>query len=114
MYSNQGLLAIIRQEVEERRAFRDGSLTLSSLATLCGTNRTYLSEALKPLGGFSAYIGRCRLAYVESWLDAHPGGTLTAALKESGFGSRQSYYNVKKAAFSHCNSSAWSQSLKLQ
>ena len=83
----------IRVEVEEHLAYLDGNLTLDRLATLCKTNRTYVSQALTDMGGFFAYITRLRLAYFDAYRKEHPEATITQAALASGFGTRQTFYN---------------------
>lgn len=94
MQNSEEIIRIIRTEVEERQAFLEKGLTLSSLAQRCGINRSYVSMAIQALGGFNAYIGRCRLAYLENWRAENPAASLSKAIHAAGFRSRQTYYNL--------------------
>lgn len=93
MSNLEKIVQTIRIEVEEHLAYLDGNLTLDRLATLCKTNRTYVSKALTDMGGFFAYITKLRLAYFDAYRKEHPEATITQAALASGFGTRQTFYN---------------------
>ena len=77
-------------------AFLDPHLTLQDVADRCGYNRTYISGMVKTqFGGFSDYINRLRLNYVDNYLKQHPDATLSEAIDAAGFGSRSRYYDFK-------------------
>ena len=91
------LLQRIREQVEEKEAFLDSHLSLAGLSQSCGINRTYVSTVLSGYkGGFFAYINSCRLAYAEKYRAEHPQADVDEVALNSGFNSRQSYYNAKK------------------
>ncbi len=91
------IAAIIRRHVEQEQAYLDSHLTLASLSRACGVNRTYLSQVINErMGGFYVYINRCRLAHVARLKVQHPGASIEEIVTASGFGSRQSYYNVRR------------------
>ncbi len=91
------IAAIIRLHVEEEQAYLDSHLTLSSLSRLCGVNRTYLSQVISErMGGFYNYVNRCRLAHVARLKVQQPDASIEEIVTASGFGSRQSYYNVRR------------------
>lgn len=91
------ILRAIRLQVEEEQAFLDSHLTLSKLSQLCGFNRTYVSGVLNEVvGGFFAYINRCRLEFSETYKTEHPEADVDEVALLSGFNSRQSYYNARK------------------
>ena len=91
------LLGLIRQQVEEKEAFLDSHLTLAALSRSCGINRTYISMVLTEcLGGFFAYINRCRLAYADNYRAQNPKADVDEVALSSGFNNRQSYYNARK------------------
>lgn len=91
------IMAIIRQHVEDEQAYLDSHLTLSSLSRICGVNRTYLSQVISDcLGGFYVYVNRCRLAHVARLKVQQPDASIEEIVIASGFGSRQSYYNVRR------------------
>jgi len=91
------LLQRIREQVEEKEAFLDSHLSLAGLSQSCGINRTYVSTVLSGYkGGFFAYINSCRLAYAEKYRAEHPQADVDEVALNSGFNSRQSYYNARK------------------
>lgn len=91
------IAAIIRRHVEQEQAYLDSHLTLASLSRACGVNRTYLSQVINErMGGFYVYINRCRLAHVARLKVQHPEASIEEIVTASGFGSRQSYYNVRR------------------
>lgn len=90
------ILSAIRAVVEEQQAFLEPHLTLQNVADRSGYNRSYISGLIKAeYGGFFAYVNGLRLAYVDTWLQEHPAGTIQEAIDASGFCSRQGYYSVK-------------------
>ena len=93
----EDIAAIIRHHVEQEQAYLDSHLTLASLSRTCGVNRTYLSQVItERMGGFYVYVNRCRLAHVARLKVQHPGASIEEIVTASGFGSRQSYYNVRR------------------
>lgn len=91
------ILRIIRHAVEDEKAFLDSHLTLSSLARSCGVNRTYVSAVMNEyLGGFFAYVNRCRLDFAAKYKSENPDAAVEELATASGFGSRQSFYNARK------------------
>ena len=90
------LLQRIREQVEEKEAFLDSHLSLAGLSQSCGINRTYVSTVLSGhKGGFFAYINSCRLVYAEKYRAEHPQADVDEVALNSGFNSRQSYYNAR-------------------
>ena len=91
------IVSIIRRHVEDEQAYLDSHLTLTSLARTCGVNRTYLSQVISErMGGFYTYVNRCRLAHVARLKVQQPDASIEEIVTASGFGSRQSYYNVRR------------------
>ena len=91
------ILQIIRHSVEEEKSYLDSHLTLAALSRNCGVNRTYVSAVMNEyLGGFFAYVNRCRLAYAAAYLSKNPTAPMEEVATASGFGSRQSFYNARK------------------
>lgn len=91
------ILKKLRHLVEEDQAFLDSHLTLDVLARNCGVNRTYVSRVMNDnLGGFFHYVNRCRLDYAEKLKAQHPEMSVDDLATASGFGSRQSYYNIRR------------------
>lgn len=91
------IMSIIRHHVEDEQAYLDSHLTLTSLSRTCGVNRTYLSQVISEcMGGFYNYVNRCRLAHVARLKVQQPNASIEEIVTASGFGSRQSYYNVRR------------------
>ena len=90
------ILKMIRYQVETRQAYLDSHLTLMSLSRECGVNRTYLSQVMGELGGFFAYVNRCRLAHAAKYRVDHPDASVEEMAEASGFGTRQSFYNARR------------------
>ena len=93
----EAIVKAIRKCVEEDKAYLDDHLTLASLARSIGVNRTYVSIVMSDcLGGFFVYVNRCRIAHAAQLKVEKPDITVNEMISSSGFGSRQSYYNVRK------------------
>ena len=93
---DQEILAAIRIVVEDQQAYLDSHLTLQDVADRCGYSRTTISALVKSeYGGFFAYVNRLRLQHMDAYQRQYPGASLQEAVEESGFRSRQAYYNVK-------------------
>ena len=91
------IVKAIRKHVEKDQAYLDSHLTLASLSQSIGVNRSYVSEVMgERLGGFFNYINRCRLAHAARLKVEQPNLPVGDIIEASGFGSRQSYYNVKR------------------
>lgn len=91
------ILRLIRSRVEDEKAYLDSHLTLGKLSQDCGCNRTYVSAVLnESLGGFFNYVNRCRLHHAEAYKKENPRADVDELALESGFNSRQSYYNARK------------------
>jgi len=90
------VLSAIRKVVEENKAFLESHLTLNDVAIRSGYNRTYVATVIKTkYGGFFKYINSLRLDYADEYKRTHPDASVSELVSESGFGSRQTYYNVK-------------------
>lgn len=91
------IVRAIRHFVEEDRGYLDCHLTLASLSRSIGINRTYVSSVMSDsLGGFFTYVNRCRMAHAARLRVEQPDLPVADLALASGFGSRQSYYNVRK------------------
>lgn len=92
------ILQTLHQVVEEDQAYLDCHLTLATLARSCGVNRTYISRVMNDnLGGFFNYVNRFRLTHADQLRAEHPDLSVDEIAIASGFGSRQSYYNIRRA-----------------
>jgi len=91
------IVRAIRRFVEEEKGYLDCHLTLASLSRSIGINRTYVSSVMSDsLGGFFTYVNRCRMAHAARLKEEQPDLAIADLALASGFGSRQSYYNVRK------------------
>ena len=87
----------IRNYVEDKQGYLDCHLTLASLSRSIGINRSYVSAVItERFGGFFAYVNRCRLDHLAQLKKEDPALSVADLTVASGFGSRQSYYNVRK------------------
>ena len=94
---NEELVRAIKHCIEDEKAYLDSHLTLASLSRSCGVNRTYVSQVMSEhMGGFFSYINRCRMEYAERFRLDYPNASVEEVAMASGFGSRQSYYNVRR------------------
>jgi len=90
------VLSAVRKVVETDKAFLESHLTLNDVAARSGYNRTYVAMVIKTeYGGFFKYINTLRLDYAETYKRTHPNASVSEVVSEAGFGSRQTYYNVK-------------------
>jgi len=102
--------------MEERRPYLDSDLTLQDLATMLGTNRTYLSQLLhhEYQTNFSTYINRQRLALAKEKLAStrHSSGkqAIQEAIESSGFASESTFYRLFKQE-TGLSPMAWQQTL---
>lgn len=78
----------------EEEVWRDPNLTLSSLATIIGTNRTYLYEVIHNKTGynFNEYINRKRIDCFIQFIRTHPDADITQAFYEVGYRSKSTAY----------------------
>ena len=87
----------IRGYVEGHKAFLNPHLTIADVAGNCVFGRSVISRVLTAeFGGFYNYINGLRLDYYEQYTASHPEDTKETAALQSGFNSRQAYYNAKK------------------
>lgn len=91
------IVRAIRHFVEDEKGYLDCHLTLASLSRSIGINRTYVSSVMSDcLGGFFNYVNRCRMVHASRLKEEQPDLPVADLSLASGFGSRQSYYNVRK------------------
>ena len=91
------IVRAIRHYVEDGRAYLNSHLTLAELARSVGINRSYASAVMNSrLGGFFAYVNRCRYAHVAQLKVEQPDTPIGELIDASGFGSRSTYYTIRK------------------
>ena len=87
----------IRRLVEHEQAYLDSHLLLDDVAGRIGVNSKYVSLVMQSrLGGFFSYINRCRLSHAARLQVEHPEMPIGEVIADSGFGSRTTYYKVRK------------------
>ena len=87
----------IRQLVENGQAYLDSHLLLDDVARRIGVNSKYVSLVMQArLGGFFSYVNRCRLAHAARLQVEQPGRPIGEVIADSGFGSRTTYYKVRR------------------
>lgn len=81
----------IRQEVDDREAWKDPDLTISTLAALVGSNKTYVHRAFAENAQqtYNDYINRCRVEYIARQLRQKPNQNLESLFFAAGYRSRQ-------------------------
>ena len=91
------MVRAIRHYVEDEQAYLNSHLTLTELARSIGINRGYVSAVMNSrLGGFFAYVNNCRYAHVARLRVEHPDMPVGELIDVSGFGSRSTYYSIRK------------------
>lgn len=91
------ILKAIRRYVEKEQAYLDSHLSLDGLSRHIGINSKYVSLVMKSrLGGFFSYVNNCRLSHAERLLSERPDIPVGELIDLSGFGSRTTYYKVRK------------------
>lgn len=89
------LVARIEEIVREREIYKQHGLTITDLAALVGTNRTYVSNAINQHLGmsFSDYINRLRIEESKRIIRAADGRIMMSAVaEEAGFVSEATFY----------------------
>ncbi len=83
--------------VEDQQAYLDSHLLLSDVASSIGVNDKYVSLVMQSrLGGFFSYVNHCRLAHAARLQVTHPDMPIGEVIVDSGFGSRTTYYKIRK------------------
>lgn len=88
------LYETLEKQMNEEEVWRDPNLTLSTLATLIGTNRTYLYEAIHQKTGynFNEYLNRKRIESFIHYIQTHPDADVSQAFYEVGYRSKSTAY----------------------
>lgn len=76
--------------IEKDQVWRNPDLTLPLMAQFCGTNITYLSNAIKENtgGGFNTYINKVRIQFVTDAMRKDPRQDIQQLCYEAGYRSR--------------------------
>lgn len=93
------LLLILRNCMEERKLYKDPSLTLETLSEAIGTNRSYLSILInsRMKKGFTEYVNFYRVREGKRLLK-ETDYKIAAISQEVGYGSPQSFYTAFRNA----------------
>lgn len=85
----------ITQLVEKERAYTDSSLNRTSLATLVGSNETYVRRSIQNNTGQTVndYLNSLRLRHARELL-ADRSLTIESVAIDSGFGARNTFHNI--------------------
>lgn len=87
----------IRRLVETDQAYLDSHLSLDDVAARIGVNSKYVSQVMQArLGGFFSYVNLCRLSHAARMQVERPGMPIGEVIDLSGFGSRSTYYKLRK------------------
>jgi AraC-like DNA-binding protein len=87
----------VRRVVEGQRLYLSPRLTMSEVARMLHTNRTYVSEVMRErFGSFYSYVNTLRIRCAEAHREAHPDATQKEIMAHSGFGSVKTYVRIKK------------------
>jgi AraC-like DNA-binding protein len=80
--------------MQKDKLYKDSTLKRDDLATMLGTNRTYLSDAVKKYGDgmtITDLINQYRLKHAATLLSEHPEMSINETGDASGFNSRSTY-----------------------
>ena len=80
--------------ITSKKAFLDPDLKMERIAREVGTNRTYISNAMKSKNGFNAYINRHRIIFMAELLKEDSSVQIEDAIYISGFKSKRTFQNV--------------------
>ncbi|WP_163174723.1 AraC family transcriptional regulator [Bacteroides sp. 51] len=90
----------IAQLVEQGRAFLDPTLNRNTLASLVGSNETYVRRSIQNNTGQTVndYLNSLRLRYARELL-ANRKLTIEVVATEAGFGARNTFHNIFKKEY---------------
>lgn len=85
--------------IAEEKVYLNPQLSLVDVATMLGTNRTYISKMINETYGesFSAHINRQRLEYAKVYMEENPRAKIEVIANECGFGSTSSFNKCFKS-----------------
>ncbi|TXB63174.1 AraC family transcriptional regulator [Phaeodactylibacter luteus] len=94
----QDLFLLINRAVAEEKLFKDPNLNLDMLAQRIGTNKRYITDALRIHHGqnFNQFVNEFRIEYAKSLLEANPELNTDSLSEEVGFNSRATFYRAFK------------------
>jgi len=80
----------IKQELDDRQAWKNPELTVDMLARMVGSNKTYVHQAFATYGGtnYKDYINRRRVDFIAAQLRSKPNQNLENLFYRAGYRSR--------------------------
>ena len=96
---NMDLMSRIIGLMEKGQLYRKQDLRIADIASLLGTNSTYISATLNGQSGesFFQFITGYRIRYAQKLLSEHPEKRLSEVAEESGFYSERSFFRCFKS-----------------
>jgi len=88
--------------MEQDHIYKDPNLTREKAAAMVGTNKTYLSDAIRICTGgltFSEFLNNYRLHVAANLFEKEPGMSVDDMCLETGFGSRTTLFRRFKESF---------------
>ncbi len=91
----------IDDAVRDNELFRSHSVSRRDVASIIGSNETYVSNSVKEVTGltFSEYVNMIRLDYACNLMKSDKSLTIDAVSDESGFSSSRTFYRLFKERF---------------
>ena len=90
----EGVEERIDNYIISKRAFLDPDIKMEKIAREVGTNRTYISNAMKSKNGFNSYINVQRIIFMAKLLKEDADVLIEDAIYISGFKSKRIFQNV--------------------
>lgn len=86
---HEEILKKIKYYMEEKKVFKDPDLTIKDLATLVGTNRSYISSTINVIHktNFPTYLNKYRCVEFQEQFKETPEESCSILSKRAGFGS---------------------------
>lgn len=93
------LMTRIRIQMEKEQLYRKKGLTKAELATILGTNATYISACINTQFGktFPDFVADYRVGHAQKLMKEHPEMVLADVGDECGFSNEQSFFRTFKA-----------------
>lgn len=93
------LMERLRQLMDEQKPYLNPDLKLQDVADMLGTNRTYITNAIKESCGqtFSLFVNTYRVEYAKQLLSRQPDMKMIALATKAGFTTDGSFFRTFKA-----------------
>ncbi len=91
--SEEELFTSLLNLMNEKQLFRNPNINRDELSYMLGTNRTYLSKAIKECADttISGFINHCRVRWAAEEIVRNPRLSITAISEDAGFASRSTF-----------------------